>query len=199
MYGMVTHVDRCIGRILDHLRARGLHEETLVLFTTDHGELMGDHGFVLKGPFFYQSLLNVPLIVNGPGVTPAIREELVGHVDLVPTLLDCLGLEVPAHLPGRSLRGHLAGDPSDVRDAVLTEFRPFGGRNMKVLHAGRWKYVHYHARPWGELFDLQADPAERRNLFADPAHAAVRAQLHARLLDELVGTEAAWPARGEWL
>ena len=199
MYGMVTHVDRCIGRILDHLGARGLLDETLIIFTTDHGELMGDHGFVLKGPFFYQSLLNVPLIVSAPGAEPAVRRELVAHVDLVPTILDSLGLELPEYLPGRSLAGQLRGQPGDVRDAVLTEFRPFGGPNMKLLHTDRWKYVYYAGQPWGELFDLREDPLERRNLFGQPDRADVQGQLHARLLDELVATEAPWPARGPWL
>lgn len=199
MYGMVTHVDRCVGQIVDHLQARGLLDETLIIFTTDHGELMGDHGLVLKGPFYYQSLLNVPLIIRAPGAMPAVRHELVAHVDLVPTILDCLGLAGPDYLPGRSLKGHLDGQPCEVRDAVLTEFRPFGGSNMKVLHTGRWKYVYYHGEPWGELFDRQQDPEERTNLFGDPAYAKVQAELHARLLEELVGTEAAWPARGQWL
>jgi arylsulfatase A-like enzyme len=199
MYGMVTHVDRCVGRIVDHLQARGLLDETLIIFTTDHGELMGDHGLVLKGPFYYQSLLNVPLIIRAPGATPAVRHELVAHVDLVPTILDCLGLAGPDYLPGRSLKGHLDGQPCEVRDAVLTEFRPFGGSNMKVLHTGQWKYVYYHGEPWGELFDRQQDPEERTNLFGDPAYAKMQAELHARLLEELVGTEAAWPARGQWL
>ena len=159
---------------------------------------MGDHGFVLKGPFFYQSLLNVPLIVRAPGQKASVRRDLAAHVDLVPTVLDWLGIEVPEYLPGRSLDGHLRGEPRDVRDAVLTEFRPFGGPNMKVLHTEDWKYVYYHGEPWGELFCLKDDPEERRNLFGDPAHARVQAELHARLLDELVGTEASWPARGPW-
>ena len=199
MYGMITHVDRCIGRVLDHLAARGLLAETLIVFTSDHGELMGDHGLVLKGPFFYQSLLNVPLVVAGPGVEAGVRQELAGHIDLVPTILDCLGVGLPDYLPGESLAGHLRGEPARERDAVLTEFRPFGGPNMKVLHTRRWRYVYYGGEPYGELFDLETDPQERRNLFGDPAHAAVGAELHGRLLDELVATEAAWPARGPWV
>ena len=198
MYGMITHVDRCIGRIVDHLERRGVLDDTLIIFTTDHGELMGDHGMLLKGPFYYQSLLNVPLIVAGPGMRPGVRDELTAHVDFVPTVLDWVGVDVPEHLPGRSLSGHLQGSPTSPRDAVLTEFRPFGGPNMKVLHAGDWKYVYYGGEPWGELFNLRDDPGERRNLFDDPAFAGQRAQLQARLLDELVATEAAWPARGPW-
>ena len=198
MYGMVTHVDRCIGRILDHVESRGLLDNTLVIFTTDHGELMGDHGLVLKGPFFYQSLLNVPLIIQLPGAKPGVRSELVAHVDLVPTVLGVLGLKTPDYLPGRSLAGHLDGRPERVRDGVLTEFRPFKSPNIKALHAGNWRYVHYAGEPWGELFNLREDPEERRNLFGTPAAAKVQGELHARLLEELVLTEAAWPEPGPW-
>lgn len=197
MYGMLTHVDHGIGRILDHLESRGQLDETLVIFTTDHGELLGDHGFLLKGPCFYQSLLNLPLIVRCPGAPPAVRHELVSHVDLVPTVMDCLGLDVPDYLPGHSLKGHLSGAPTHVRDAVLTEYRP-DGENMKVLHTQDWKYVYYHGASYGELFDLAGDPGEHRNLFADPAHAGQRRKLHDRLLAELVDTESTWPGKGRW-
>jgi arylsulfatase A-like enzyme len=122
-------------------------------------------------------------------------------------MLECLGLEVPAYLPGRSLKPYLDGSAalSEVgrtrghRDAVLTEFRPFGGPNMKVLHSGEWRYVYYAGEPYGELFNLREDPEERRNLFGDPAYADVERRLQARLLEELVLTEAAWPSRGPWL
>ncbi|MBI3970477.1 MAG: sulfatase-like hydrolase/transferase, partial [Chloroflexi bacterium] len=197
MYGMVTHVDHCVGRIVDHLAARGLLDETLVIFTTDHGELLGDHGFLLKGPFFYRALLNVPLIVRCPGAAPAVRDELVSHLDLVPTVLECLGFDPPSYLPGHSLRGQLHGQPAYVRDAVLTEYRPHG-KNMKVLHTREWKYVYYHGEPYGELFDLTNDPQERHNRFDEPPYASQRRAMHDRLLDELVGTESTWPAKGNW-
>jgi arylsulfatase A-like enzyme len=197
-YGMVSHVDSCIGRILDHLEERGLLEETLIVFTTDHGELLGDHGFLFKGPFYYQSLVNVPMIIRNPGCSPEVREELVGHVDLVPTILEALGLELPDHLPGRSLMGHLEGNPRDRRDAVLTEFRPFGLPNMKILHTEDWKYVHYQGQDYGELFHLREDPEERHNLYDDPGYRGMRNELTTRLLEELVATEASWPSRGAW-
>jgi arylsulfatase A-like enzyme len=197
MYGMVTHVDNCVGRILDHLQQRGLMDTTLVVFTTDHGELMGDHGLIFKGPFFFQSLLNIPLIVRMPGGKPGVVPGLAAHVDLVPTVLDCLGLEAPPYLPGLSLKGQLDGERQPARDTVLTEFRPFGGPNMKVLHTDEWKYAYYNGEPWGELFNLADDPQEHVNLYDDSSQGGVRREMHDRLLDELVATEAAWPARGE--
>lgn len=193
MYGMVTHVDRCIGQVVRHLEAKGLLDETIIIFTSDHGELMGDHGLILKGPFYYQSLLNIPLIIRTPGQDGDVRRELVGHVDLVPTVLESVGLETPEYLSGHSLCGHLEGSPSHTRDAVLTEFRLRDGLNMKVLHTDQWKYVYYHGERWGELFNLQDDPGEQWNLFEDPACADVRARMHSRLLQELVETEPCWP------
>jgi arylsulfatase len=197
-YGMVTHVDHNIGRVFDHLSARGLTDDILIIFTSDHGELLGDHGFLLKGPFYYQSLLNVPLIIHCPGVQADVRQELVAHVDLVPTVMECLGLEIPDYLPGHSLAGHLHGNPVSVRDAVLTKFRPFTGPNMKVLHTGEWKYVYYHGQDYGEMFNLQTDPEERYNLYSHPDYQEMKQKLHARLLEELVETESRWPARGAW-
>ena len=197
MHGMVAHVDRSVGRVIEHLESRGLLDETLAIFTTDHGELLGDHGFLLKGPFFYQGLLNLPLIVRCPGVPPSVSRDLVSHTDLVPTALDCLGFAVPDYLPGFSLRGHLEGRPAQVRDAALTEYRPTG-QNIKVLHTRDWKYVYYHGHPNGELFHLADDPHEHHNLHDDPAYVAQRRRLHDRLLDELVGTESSWPAKGWW-
>jgi len=197
-YGMVTHVDTCIGRILDHLESRGLLEETLIVFTTDHGELLGDHGLLYKGPFYYQSLVNVPLLMRRPGQRPAVVTDLAAHVDIVPTVLESLGVQTPEYLPGRSLAGWFAGEPQHSRDAALTEFRPFGCPNMKVLHTGRWKYVYYGTEEYGELFDLAEDPEEHSNLFADPAHRETRDRLQARLLQELTATEAPWPGRGSW-
>jgi arylsulfatase len=197
-YGMVTHVDACIGRIMEHLESRNLLDKTLILFTTDHGELLGDHGFLYKGPFYYQCLVNVPLLMRFPGQEPRVVDDLVAHVDIVPTTLESLELEIPTYLPGNSLAGCSSGRPSKRRDAVLTEFRPFGCPNMKVLHTERWKYTYYEGEEYGELFDLAEDPEERRNLFDDPGCRKVKTELEKRLLDELVATEAPWPPRGNW-
>lgn len=225
-YGMMTHVDRSIGRIVSHLAERGLLDDTMLIFTTDHGELLGDHGFYLKGPFFYQSLLNVPMIIALPrswgyGARGARAEQsaqtnsdYVAHVDLVPTILSAMGAPVPGYLPGHSLLPLLVGGDSASgeqsadyapRDAVLTEFRPFGAPNMKVLHHDGWKLVYYGAYPdagapiAGELFDLANDPEEHRNLWNDPHHAARQALMSERLLLELNETEAPWPPKGDWL
>lgn len=192
-YGMITHVDHCIGRVMGRLAEDGLLDQTLVIFTSDHGELLGDHGLLLKGPFYYQSLLNVPLIMRSPRATPGAHAGLTAHVDLVPTVLEHLDLECPDYLPGRSLDAPLQGGQARARDAVLTEFRPPGGPNMKILHTDEWKYVYYGGEECGELFNVTDDPQERTNLFNTPEHAETQRRLHGRLLDELVGTEAAWP------
>lgn len=226
-YGMTTHVDTSIGRIVDHLQKQGLLDDTLLIFTADHGELLGDHGLLLKGPFFYQQLVNIPIIVRPPsswrqtansGTTASANNDLVAHVDIVPTILDAMGLEVPDYLPGQSLVPVLAGTGSGEasasgaagakpaggagaytpRDAVLTEFRPFDCPNMKVIHEETRKLVYYEGETYGELFNLAEDPDEHHNLWDDAAYATEKVRLKERLLDELVATEAAWPLRGPW-
>lgn len=212
-YGMTTHVDRSIGRIIDHLEERGLLDETMLIFTADHGELLGDHGLLLKGPFFYQQLLNIPIIIRPPSswrpstganASDAVNRDIVAHVDLLPTILDSMGIDVPDYLPGQSLVPVLRGEPSPAgrsytpRDTVLTEFRPFDCPTMKVIHHENWKLAYYGGQPYGELFNLTEDPDEHHNLWDDPGYAAARTRLTERLLQELVATEAPWPTRGPW-
>jgi len=199
-YGMVRFVDECVGEVMEELGRLGLRDDTLVIFTSDHGELLGDHGLIYKGPYLFQPLVRTPFILSCPSRFAGGRacSSLAGQVDLFPTVAEFLGVAPPAYLPGRSLAPVLAGDSSSVRDAVLTEFHcsypqlglPF---NLKALHTDRWKYVHYANHPTGELYDLHNDPDERRNLFNDPQHRQTRQDLQTRLLDELVRTEADWP------
>lgn len=197
-YGMVSHVDACIGRILEHLRRSGRLDETLIIFTTDHGELLGDHGFIYKGPFCYQCLMNVPLLAMGPGVSAGVRSDLVCHVDILPSILAQLGLAVPSHATGRPLPGLLPPDWAYFpRDAVLSEFRPRPAFSMKILHTARYRYVFYHGQSYGELFDLLEDPGETTNRFDDGDYARVRKELHERLLMELAATESPWPEQSE--
>src|SRR6476646_2559138 len=103
-YGMVAQLDHAIGRVLDTLEARGLADDTLVIVTSDHGEFLGEHQLIFKGPFGYDSLLRVPLLVRGPGVDAGrVVTDPVGTIDLAPTILAAAGLEPPGWMEGRSL------------------------------------------------------------------------------------------------
>ena len=203
-YGMIHFVDECIGTILEELDTLGLRRNTIVVFTSDHGELLGDHGLIYKGPYLYEPLVRTPLIVSAPGASrpPASTDALVGHVDLFPTLADLLGFPVPGLVQGVSCANVLSGTRSEIRDSVLTEFHdeyrqqgmmtPF---NVKCIHHDRWKLVHYGHRSYGELYDLAEDPEEFHNLHSDAGYRNTVRELEALLTDELIRTEGEWPSR----
>lgn len=200
-YAMVTLVDDEVGRILDALEAEGLADDTIVVFSSDHGEMLGDHQLMLKGPFMYDCAVRVPLIVRWPGhLEKGRRSELVQWIDLAPTFLEAAGVEVPAAYQGSSLLPLLAGDGEGWRDWALCQYRDSGHSydppvHVTMLRHDRWKLVVHHGQPasardrTGELYDLEADPSELTNLWSEPEHAQTRADLQELLLDVLVATE----------
>jgi uncharacterized sulfatase len=179
-YGMVSLVDAQVGRVLAALDARGLEEETLIIFTSDHGELLGDHGQLFKGPVHYEGLLRVPLIVRGGQfeVGGSVTEP-VGLVDLAPTIVQAAGLDVPDWMEGRPL---LDGP----RQHVLTENDHQAGFqiSLRTLTTTRHKITRYVGQEAvGELYDLQEDPNERVNLWGSPGAWQLQSDLLS-LLDE---------------
>ncbi|HEY8456012.1 MAG TPA: sulfatase-like hydrolase/transferase [Actinopolymorphaceae bacterium] len=202
-YAMVTLVDDEVARILTALEEEGLADNTLVVFTSDHGEMLGDHQLMLKGPMMYECAVRVPLIMRWPGVLPAgeRRREFVQWIDLAPTFLEAAGLPPLPRGQGESLLGLARGEPGAwTRDWALCEYRNSGHPydvpvHTTMLRHDRWKLVAYHGAPAtdrersGELYDLEADPQELYNLWSDPAHRKTRVQLQEMLLDVLVATE----------
>lgn len=196
-YGMIAEVDAQLGRAFDLLRARNDWENTLVIFTSDHAEMMGDHFALGKGGYFDQSQ-HIPLIIRGPGVTAGrIVEAFTESIDIFPTLTERLGV-APLHEPdGRSLSPWLTNEnPADWCDALHWEFdfRDIAGQgagawfglpstrlNLAVIRTERWKYVHFSGLP-PLLFDLAADPGNLINLAEDPAHAGTRLMMAEKLL-----------------
>ncbi|TDW22594.1 sulfatase family protein [Kribbella kalugense] len=198
-YAMVTLVDDEVGRILDALDAEGLSENTLVVFTSDHGEMLGDHELMLKGPMMYEQAVRVPLIVRWPSVVPAGTrcDELVQWIDLSSTILTAAGLEPRGQ--GQDLLP-LATKPTRGRGWALSEYRNSGHPYTRAVHLtmlrrDHWKLVVQHGSPattrdhTGELYNLTADPAEQHNLWDDPLHREIRTELQEFLLDVLVATE----------
>lgn len=200
-YGMVSEVDAQIGRLLDSLRASGVYDDTLVVFTSDHGEQLGDHWQFAKYSYFDESF-HIPLIVRDPRPrADAGRgrqvEAFTENVDVVPTILDCLGLEIPAQCDGESLVPFChGGAPERWREAAHWEFdfrdlvEESTGRflglapdqcSLSVLRGERYKYVHFTAMP-PLLFDLEDDPGELRDLANDPAHRQVMLECAGRML-----------------
>ncbi|HMO50828.1 MAG TPA: sulfatase-like hydrolase/transferase [Kiritimatiellia bacterium] len=197
-YGMVSCMDKYIGRIVDHLDALGLAENTLVVFTSDHGHVFGQHGLIRKGPFHYEDLLRVPMIVRQPGTVPAgvVSSSLQSLVDYAPTMLDLAGLPVPRTMSGVSQAEAWRGAAEARRDHVLVEHRHQPTTMfLKTLVEERYKITVYYGRDYGELFDLREDPGEVRNLWDDPAAHDVKARLLLRLIQAQMISEPIWMPR----
>jgi arylsulfatase A-like enzyme len=204
-WGMQTFIDDMVGRIMETLTRRGLWENTLIIYTTDHGAMIGDFGQTGKGNFMEQ-VIRVPYIVVPPGGAQSAEEQpprayggLVEHVDLVPTILDYAGLARPAELPGRSLRPVLEGRAGSLasKEFVICEHGtkdPSGGFwRRQSLRTERYKYVFSGADRAIEFYDLHQDPQELANVAGEPALAA-EIRRHAELLiDHRLRTETnAW-------
>jgi choline-sulfatase len=186
-YASISGVDRGVGQILDWLEAHHLRENTLVIFSGDNGMNMGHHGIWGKGngtfpQNMYDTSVKVPVLMALPGRLPAgaLSDDLLSHYDLMPTLLDYLGLPHPDadRLPGRSFAALLRGEPLQGREQVVVydEYGP-----TRMIRGRRWKYVHRY--PYGphELYDLLNDPGEERNLYGEEGAADTAAALKAEL------------------
>ena len=195
-YAQVEFVDDAFGRVVKTLEDTGQLENTLIIFMSDHGEAMGDHGLVHKGCRFYEGLAHIPLIISWPArLRGGIRRKaLVELTDVVPTILDALGLPRPAYLHGQSLYPLLAdAERADRhREFARSEYHDAldlpAHSHANMLRNDRYKLVHYHGLSWGELYDLQDDPHEFTNLWDDPRHLALRAELSTKLFDAVMLT-----------
>jgi arylsulfatase A-like enzyme len=190
-YGMVSLMDKYIGRILDRLEALGLAENTLVVFTTDHGHLYGQHGMTAKGPFHYEDLVKLPFVARWPGQIAAgsTTDHLLSLVDLAPTFLEAAGLGVPGRMSGVSQLDALRGGEAARDHVVVENHHEPTTIHVKTYVDERYKLTVYYRHDYGELFDLQADPQERRNLWDDADHAALKTELTRRLLFAEMGKE----------
>lgn len=189
-YGMISFMDQQIGRILDRLDALGIAENTLVVFSTDHGHFLGQHGLNAKGAFHYDDLLRLPFVARWPGVIPAGVENhsLQSLVDLAPTFLSACGLPIPGIMQGVDQLAVWKGEKETAREVVITEFRHQPTLvHLRTYINDRYKITVYRGHEYGELFDLEADPEERKNRWDDPDFAAIKAEmLHRSINAELV-------------
>ncbi len=190
-YAMIEQLDEQFGRLLDGLEATGEAEHTVVIFTSDHGESLGDHGLTLKGCRFFDGLTRVPLMWRWPGRFRSNLQAsaLVELTDIAPTLLELAGLSPPTWMEGRSLLPILAGQAAADRhrDFVRCEYYdalPLGSGSFATMYRdARWKLNVYHDTGAGELYDLEADPYEFQSLWDDPAHGAIKADLLQKSFD----------------
>ena len=202
-YAMIKLIDDQVGRIMAALESSGQRENTIVIFTSDHGETLGDHGLIQKGCRFYDGLVRVPLIWSWPGVfASGLRSPaLVELTDIVPSLLAICELPIPEYISGRSLLPVLTGMLSSERhrDYVRSEFIDAldlpDGSVASMYFDGRYKLVLYHNHNLGELYDLEADPGEFVDLWDSLGHLDLKTGLLQRSFDAHMTTLYAGPPR----
>ncbi|RKD90991.1 sulfatase family protein [Mangrovibacterium diazotrophicum] len=189
--GCIAAVDENVGRVLDYLKESGLDKNTIVVYTSDQGFYLGEHGWFDKR-FIYDESFKTPLLVRWPEhIAPGSRsDEMVQNLDFAQTFLDAAGIEAPADMQGESLMPLLTGHPEQwTRDAVYYQYYEYPGFHMVKRHYGivtkEYKLVHfyYDVDEW-ELYDRKNDPFELKNVYDDPAYASVQKELHQKL-DEL--------------
>jgi uncharacterized sulfatase len=183
-YGMISFMDQQIGRILARLDELGIADDTLIVFSTDHGHFLGQHGLTAKGAFHYEDLLRLPFLVRWPGGgVPAGRESdaLQSLVDLAPSFLSACGIPIPGRMQGVDQTPVWQGQAESARDNVLVEFRHQPTTvHLRTYIEERYKITVYRDRPYGELFDLRDDPHERRNRWDNPEYASIKGDLFRR-------------------
>lgn len=204
-WAMVDHVDAQVGRLIQRLEELGQRDDTLIIFMSDHGEMLGDHGIYYKGPYFYEAAVHVPLIFSWPKFIPTGRRSaaLVELTDLAPTLLDAAGLDAVAGMQGQSIWPILTGSaPSDEhRDSVFSEYyNSMPGHRDPAAHCsmvfnGRYKLTRCHGVEPGELYDLEKDPEETTNLWNASTHQSVKVEMLALLCDRMAYTVDPLPPR----
>ncbi|MFH1970615.1 MAG: sulfatase-like hydrolase/transferase [Verrucomicrobiota bacterium] len=202
-YGMVTHIDAEIGRVLDALERSGQADNTIIVFLSDHGDMMGDHGLLWKAFYTFRGCINIPTIVSAPG-QPGGRQcdALIAQVDLFPSLLDLCSVPLPGSdwaskptpfsrgavrplktHPGHSWKGLLDGPLQSIRSTVVIENDdPTTGHQVRAIVTPTHRLAIYPGTDEGELFDLRDDPWELFNLWHRPEHADRRHALTAQLL-----------------
>jgi arylsulfatase len=204
-YGMIELIDYNIGRLLAVLKVSGQLDNTIIIFMSDHGEMMGDHGIFLKGPYVYEPVIHVPLIISWPkffkkGLKSTALVELI---DVAPTILEAAELPIPSRMQGKSLAGICKGlVAADYhRDFVFTEYyntlafhrdpTPY----LTMIRDHQYKIVVYHGIADGELYDLENDPQEFDNLWNHPDYEKIKNQYLKKSFDASVFTMDPAPDR----
>ena len=215
-YGMLSMIDDSVGQILAALEKLGLADNTMIIYTSDHGDMMGDHGMIMKGFMGFNGIFNVPLIWKVPGVTPkgVVSDSLVSAVDLAPTILNLSNVDkevIPLDIQGIDITPVLQNPSEKVRNSCLIEvdeadifaknlakknMLPFGNLEMRVksLVTERYTLTVYNKLPgYGDLFDRENDPDELNNLwYSNPE---LRLELVDKLLHEVIDAQSLYPKR----
>jgi arylsulfatase A-like enzyme len=197
-YGMISFIDHAVGQVLAKLQSLGLAEDTVVVYTSDHGDWMGDHGIMQKGPLHYQGLIRVPLLWADPKAPSAgVRTaELGGSLDIARSILERAGVAPANGMQGQNVGAIVSGAARSAHDCMIVEHqtsRPYLGMSeqarIRTMTDGRWRMSVWEGLPFGELYDLERDPQEVLNLWADPAYLATRRELAERMLWQMIALQ----------
>lgn len=220
-YGMNTYIDTEIGRVLKRLSELGLEEDTIIIYTSDHGDYMCEHGMIRKSKALYDCLIRIPLIVAWPGHVKSGQTftDLVSMIDIMPTLMEILGLEILPGIQGESFLPLMNGGPYESREAIFAEHGlegPFkkleectrfpegpltpdfspgyksGTGRIKSVRTKKWKLV-YYPNGEGELYDMENDPWELTNLYGRSEHSGIIHELERRILNWTIESEDTLP------
>ena len=208
-WAMIDLIDVQVGRMIKELEETGQLDNTIIIFMSDHGEMLGDHGIYLKGPHLYDPAIHVPLIMSLPGTIPAGARSsaLVELVDVAPTLMEAAGVEPYAGMQGHSFWPLLTGTAplDEFREDVYCEYYnalPFHrnpSAHITMVRTRQHKITVFHGTETSELYDIERDASETVNLWNDPNYAAVKSDMLVRLCDRMAWTVDPLPERlAEW-
>ena len=190
--GMITMIDDHIGRVIDALKSSGEYDHTVIIFTSDHGDYLGDFNLLLKGPIMLPSITRVPMIWSDPEARAEVQTDtMASTIDISASILERAGLAPYNGIQGQSFLDALDGTAAH-RDEVMIEHNDGGPRmgfnkavRARTLRSADWRMTIFAGEGWGELYDLNADPRECRNLWDEPEYASTKATLSMRLLEHL--------------
>ncbi|MGD9093786.1 MAG: sulfatase-like hydrolase/transferase, partial [Anaerolineales bacterium] len=208
--GLIEMLDTQVGRVMKALQSTGLVEDTIVIFTADHGEALGDHGLWGKGPYHFDSVIRVPFLVSWPGHISrgSVHNGVVSLLDFAPTILDIANVPIPEGAipgapeapqappawPGRSLVPILRGEDTAIEGIALVEMdEDYLGFKMRTVVTHRYRLTVYSGHEYGELFDLHDDPQEENNLWDNLMYLQLRNDLQLQLLQEVMRTDISVP------
>ncbi len=180
-YGMVTLIDDCVGRVMETVKKQDLQHNTVIVFTSDHGDYLGDHYFFCKSPAPSRSLLHIPLIISDPDTAPGTVEEVCGNVDVMPALLNVCGIDIPD-----TVQGVILPEPGEKakRDyayaSAWSKYSPF--LQHFTIYKKDWRISIFPHLEDGELYDLKTDPYELCNLYHNSDYRGIRDELLRELL-----------------
>ena len=185
-WGYVSYIDMLVGKILNKIKTLKIEENTAIIFTADHGDMLGSHRLFNKGFNMYEEDYHIPLLIKWPGISqPGFVSDLYcGLTDLFPTFLQMAGVEIPEGIHGKSLEEVVNGsEQGNWRDCIMCEFNGYESTllSIRMIRTKKWKYI-YNPFDRDELYDMESDPGELYNLAPLPAFTHVLRRMRAKLL-----------------